>query len=306
MISIIVPIYKSYETLERCLKSIQHQSYKNYEVIMINDGSPDDSEKICLEFQKKDKRFKYFFQENKGVSSARNKGIMHSKGQYITFVDSDDYLEYNYLKLLISFFNNNILLTALSYKKKKKEKLKLLYKDKILGELLINDNFGVAVHNKLFLSEIIVKNNIIFDETMKIAEDFKFLLEYIKYIDYAIFFDGKQAYNKEESYYNSGKLTNWDDKLIGLKYGFDLIHDNGVIGTSILKKYATIREYKICTSTFFFFPAPLTEKYSIFVRKFLKDNITCVLSPKVPFRYKIISFIIVFKPELLNVLRMLS
>lgn len=100
LISIIVPIYNVEEYLRECLDSIQKQSYLNFECIMVNDGSPDNSSKICEEFVEKDSRFRYFEKENGGVSSARNLGIEHSKGEYITFIDSDDWVESDYLEVL--------------------------------------------------------------------------------------------------------------------------------------------------------------------------------------------------------------
>ncbi|MCX4362751.1 MAG: glycosyltransferase [Clostridia bacterium] len=95
-ISIIIPIYNNELLLERCLKSIQAQTFENIEVIMINDGSLDNSENICLSFVKEDERFKYYFQNNAGVSAARNYGLSVKSGEYYTFVDSDDWIEPQY------------------------------------------------------------------------------------------------------------------------------------------------------------------------------------------------------------------
>lgn len=101
LISIIVPIYNVENYLRMCLDSIQNQTYQNFECLLINDGSPDHSSKICEEFVEKDSRFRYFEKENGGLSSARNLGIECSGGgAYITFVDSDDWLENNALDQL--------------------------------------------------------------------------------------------------------------------------------------------------------------------------------------------------------------
>ncbi len=90
--SFIVPIYKTEQYLRKCLQSLLRQDYPSFEVLMINDGSPDNSEEICLEYAKKDSRFHYFKQENQGLSMARNKGIQEAGGEYIFFLDSDDYV----------------------------------------------------------------------------------------------------------------------------------------------------------------------------------------------------------------------
>ena len=100
LISIIVPIYNVENYLRQCLDSILNQTYQNFECLLINDGSPDNSADICREYVSKDSRFRYFEKENGGVSSARNLGIERSKGQYITFIDSDDWVESDYLEVL--------------------------------------------------------------------------------------------------------------------------------------------------------------------------------------------------------------
>ena len=100
LISIIVPIFNTEKYLHQCLDSILSQSYENFECLLINDGSTDASASICREYIAKDARFRYFEKENGGVSSARNLGIERSGGAYITFIDSDDWIEFDYLEVL--------------------------------------------------------------------------------------------------------------------------------------------------------------------------------------------------------------
>ena len=102
LISIVVPIYNVDNYLRQCLDSIQNQTYQNFECLLINDGSPDNSADICREYVSKDARFRYFEKENGGVASARNLGIKYSKGKYITFIDSDDWVDLDYLEVLHS------------------------------------------------------------------------------------------------------------------------------------------------------------------------------------------------------------
>ena len=102
LISIIVPIFNTEKHLHQCLDSISSQSYENFECLLINDGSTDASASICREYVAKDARFRYFEKENGGVSSARNLGIERSGGAYITFIDSDDWVEFDYLEVLYS------------------------------------------------------------------------------------------------------------------------------------------------------------------------------------------------------------
>ena len=102
LISIIVPIYNVEKYLRQCLDSIIAQTYQNFECLLINDGSPDNSADICKEYVDKDARFHYFEKANGGLASARNLGIKQSKGQFITFIDSDDWIELDYLEVLYS------------------------------------------------------------------------------------------------------------------------------------------------------------------------------------------------------------
>lgn len=97
MISIIIPIYNAEAALERMLVSVSKQTFGDYELLLINDGSTDNSEVICLEAQRNDKRIRYISQTNQGVSAARNLGIKESHGDYITFLDADDEIDTNYL-----------------------------------------------------------------------------------------------------------------------------------------------------------------------------------------------------------------
>lgn len=93
LISILVPIYNVQDYLDKCIHSLVCQSYKNIEILLINDGSTDDSEKICLAHAKKDSRIKYIKKENGGIADARNVGLALAKGKYIAFVDADDYVK---------------------------------------------------------------------------------------------------------------------------------------------------------------------------------------------------------------------
>lgn len=105
-ISIIVPIFNVEAWLSRCLNSIYQQTYRNFEVLLIDDGSTDNSSGICINFLKKDSRFKYFRKKNGGLSDARNYGLDRAKGKYIIFIDSDDYIEPEYVKTLYSNIQN--------------------------------------------------------------------------------------------------------------------------------------------------------------------------------------------------------
>lgn len=101
LVSIIVPVYKVEEYIARCVESILAQTYQNMQIILVDDGSPDNSVQICQEYAKDDNRIEIVRQENQGVSVARNNGIDHAAGEYICFVDSDDYIMPNYVSRLV-------------------------------------------------------------------------------------------------------------------------------------------------------------------------------------------------------------
>lgn len=107
MLSIIVPVYNTELHLRRCIDSILSQTYKDFEIILIDDGSSDNSLEICREYEAKDSRVHVFSQENQGVSKTRNRGITLACGEYIQFMDSDDYIEDSMLELLVSTMEKN-------------------------------------------------------------------------------------------------------------------------------------------------------------------------------------------------------
>ena len=138
LISVVIPIYNVEEYLPRCIESVIKQTYENIEIILVDDGSPDSCYDICEEFSKKDGRIKVIHKENGGLSDARNFGINISKGKYITFIDSDDYVSDDYIEYLyfmikkyktkistcghyICYDDNQVVKTALETKKVNKE-----------------------------------------------------------------------------------------------------------------------------------------------------------------------------------------
>ena len=116
-ISIIIPIYNVEKYLVRCIESILNQSYKSFELILINDGSTDKSGEICDLYKSKDKRIKVIHKVNNGASEARNTGIENSNGGYICFVDGDDWIENNMLREMKEYFeiyNPDLIINGLS------------------------------------------------------------------------------------------------------------------------------------------------------------------------------------------------
>lgn len=126
MITVIVPVYKVEEYLDRCIKSILNQTYTDFEVLLVDDGSPDNCGKMCDEYAEKDNRIFVIHQKNGGLSAARNTGINwfyeQNRSDYITFVDSDDWLHPDYLKILMDgITRNNVKISVCDFKRVLKE-----------------------------------------------------------------------------------------------------------------------------------------------------------------------------------------
>ncbi|MFV0196381.1 glycosyltransferase [Empedobacter falsenii] len=190
LVSIIIPVYNAEKYIDRVLKSIHSQIYTNFEVIIVDDGSTDNSYKIIEKWLSIDSRFKYFFKDNAGVSAARNLGINYSKGEYIVFVDADDETTDDYIidfiknienedTLIIQDINRFIHSIIINnYLKLKLEKIKL-------ANIHFKGKFFVGYpFNKFFNAKIIKTNNLKFDETLRIREDEAFFFEYLEYIEY--------------------------------------------------------------------------------------------------------------------------
>lgn len=189
MISIIIPVYNSEKTLKRCVDSILNQTFnRDIEILLVNDGSKDSSESICLEYQNNDKRIKYFKKENGGVSSARNLGIYEAKGEYIAFVDSDDYVEPNMYEIMlnkISKDGSDIVICGYneiySDTQRKINVHPYYANNKTEIAKFVAENFNKAIvsspWNKIFKKKLI-KN--FYDEKISLGEDLLFNIQYFK------------------------------------------------------------------------------------------------------------------------------
>ena len=195
-VSIIVPVYNVGKYLQKCLNSISNQSYPNLEIIIVNDGSTDNSKIIAESFTKKDRRFTLINQPNSGQSSARNAGLKKATGEYISFIDGDDYVCTDFIShllapFLISQSKKPVLsVCGIHYKRLKKNTASNVYinpvrsirpgesfKAYILRLLTIDGRMYSSV-NKLYIAKTAKKLQ--FDTKLNFAEDTKFVLDYLK------------------------------------------------------------------------------------------------------------------------------
>lgn len=212
LISIIVPVYKVEEYLGNCIDAILNQTYRNFELILVNDGSPDRCGQICDEYAQRDNRIVVIHKENGGVSTARNVGIDTAKGDYIAFIDPDDWVEKTLLETyvdnieedslivinvikeyLCGEINNNLLKLQGDRKFDFIKDVELMIKEKPCKELMMEEApWYLSLSfpfNKLYSAKIIKENNIRFEEGLTFAEDDRFNAEYYGYVKVIKFVD---------------------------------------------------------------------------------------------------------------------
>ncbi|WP_269050150.1 glycosyltransferase family 2 protein [Sporosarcina sp. G11-34] len=199
MISIIIPVYNAENRLRKSIESVLNQSYRNIEVLLINDGSTDSSLEICEFYSTNDTRVKVIHQINSGVSAARNRGIIEAKGEYITFVDSDDTIDINTYEVVIDYLQTECLDMIMfgmkfDYYFGEKYSHSNIYKIKENIEVNKNNmknhfidlyeiNYLSSVWNKVIRTSVLKENNLFFEKNMAILEDFKFVLDVLSHTD---------------------------------------------------------------------------------------------------------------------------
>ena len=229
-ISVIVPIYNGEKTIERCVDSLVNQTFKDLEIILVNDGSQDRSLDICKKLYQKNKFIKVFTQNNKGQSAARNLGIKNSIGKYIMFLDCDDTVSNKWCENLYEIIKNqkevlpycgfNILDDGGKFIKKiennETSKWQIETKD-----FFYLDQIGLSGFptNKIFYKDVLVQNNILFDENLKDNEDLKFVLEYVIHIKKIVYTNSQDYnyYSYENSiskYYRNKIFEKWENKYV--------------------------------------------------------------------------------------------
>jgi len=204
-ITVIIPVYNVEKYLKKAVDSVLNQTMKNIEVILVDDGSFDNSCKIIDEYAKNDLRVMIIHQKNKGVSAARNSGLLLAKGQYISFLDPDDWIESNMYEVLYAeAISNNCDLVMCNFLVKdiggqtlrasqhsfksncllERENIK----NEICNQLLVN-GFFTAVWDKIYLRSFLNENKIFFRENIPIREDYFFNIDIFNYSQRAIYVD---------------------------------------------------------------------------------------------------------------------
>lgn len=242
-ISVVVPLYNAQEYIQTCVKSVLQQSFKNFELILVDDGSTDESRNICEKLAQKDERIKFISSQNGGPSSARNIGIKSSLGELIYFLDVDDYIEEETLLTLFKEFEKtDVDLVVGDYKKIMKEETldsghsKYFENDTVLDRdeimtyvrtyLSKPNRFPLFVYSwgRLFKSEIIKKHALVFDENLRTYEDVHFNFKYLEYVEKLSFLSNKGLYFhllQDNFTSHSLKIFNEPENLFGYQKALD-------------------------------------------------------------------------------------
>lgn len=240
LISVIVPIYNVEKFLERCLNSIIEQSYENIEIILVDDGSKDNSGKICDLYAKKDKRIKVFHIENKGVSNARNIGARNANGNYLLFVDADDTINVNMIEKMYNILNREqVDIVKSNYIMEKNGQLinnsELLLEGKFEKKEIQNFIIKNILQEKIrcYIWLLLIKKDLFegFDERLFIFEDANIYLDLLGKAE-SIYITKEILYNYNVSNINSATKSNELYK----KNIFNMILASGILKDT-LKRY---------------------------------------------------------------------
>lgn len=295
MISIIVPIYNTEKYLYRCLDSILNQTYTDFELLLVNDGSTDNSGKICDEYVKKDSRVRVFHKENGGVSSARNVGLLNAKGDWITFCDSDDRVFPSWLSNFELEDNLNFDFISQGFESDKSIFGDDVYKDSYtyscecngtiadIMDLLFENKIGIFLFVNIFKRSIILDNNLLFDERLRYSEDGVFIFKYLSHCNIA------KSTNKIGYYYY---VPDWNSK-----YKKNRVSDI-IAAKSLYESISFIMADKPDNKLLRFYREDLTSKYIEEFKRKDSNKIECLkgirLILKKYFKYSQIFFITKF------------
>ena len=263
VVSIIMPIYNREKSINRAIQSVLCQTYKDFELILINDGSTDNTEKVCKKYVKKDRRIKYIKISNSGPGEARNKGLELATGKYIMFIDSDDFYEEKMVEIMLNEIKesqtNCIICNRIINNKNNKIKQSFVEKNMISEnkqefiEYFQKHNLFNGVCNKIYLKNIIDEYHIKFDKRFISGEDYKFNLDYFNHINTA------KAINKflfnyvmtPNSIIHSSKSYDFFMQVNIVDYNLKIYDDNNFDKKKIYYKYLIIAidgiSYKIQT-----------------------------------------------------------
>lgn len=225
LVSVIIPVYNVEKYISKCIESVLYQSYENYEIILVNDGSTDKSGEICEHYTSKDSRIKVHHKMNGGVSSARNEAMKYCKGKFLTFIDSDDYIGQNFLSELIKrqqSSNADIVIGA-ETKVFNNRVESHHFPEIIIDRAGFSDLFTkyalqkrCSPWGKLLKSDIIKDNGLKFNEQIHLGEDIIFILCYLYNCNKIAFISSSEYYYIQRVGSLTKKINHFTSEIAGL------------------------------------------------------------------------------------------
>ena len=239
-VSVIVPVYNVEKYIEKCLVSLINQTYKNCEFIFVNDGSKDNSCKIINDIKSKisDNRIKIISQENAGVSAARNRGLEESTGEYIVFVDADDFLAKDFVEYMVTLilkYDSDFAYSIENFKKRGEEQESELFDKMITSNesvaLLLGLRVTVGCWNKIYKKKLLVDNDIKFFTDLFYGEGLSFIIRVsqatskIAIGNKKVYYYRKNNENSATTKYDNKKFHNGEKALIKIGKSIDLSNE---------------------------------------------------------------------------------
>jgi glycosyltransferase involved in cell wall biosynthesis len=251
--SIVIPIYNSEKTIKVCVESIINQDYKEYELLLVNDGSTDDSLKICREYERLHTNIKVYTKINRGVSSARNEGIKNVTGKYVTFIDSDDFIEKSFLSDFFEIIKeqefdiviaNYILHYIPGGSKVRLDAGNIGFKNFEINKQIVYAEISGLLSgpfSKIYRSKLLKDSRLFFDESFHFGEDAIFNMSFLQYVKNIKIIDSRKYY------YVQTEL----DSLVKRKYSFE--KTNEYINKITTIRNATVKNFCIEQTLYFDF-----------------------------------------------------
>jgi glycosyltransferase involved in cell wall biosynthesis len=221
LVSIIIPVYNVEKYIGRTIKSLQNQDYNNIEIIVVDDGSPDKSPEIIDSIAQNDCRIKVIHKENGGVSSARNAGLNIAQGDYVTFVDGDDWVDEDYVSYFLSAaekYHSEIVLNKNNYREghwKTKDRCTEIQSEQVIEWIYLGKIF-VAVWNKMYKTSFLKEHNLHFDESIWYGEGMLFNIDCLQFIDKVTVCE-KSVYHQTPNPNSAMRKFNLESNLCGIK-----------------------------------------------------------------------------------------
>lgn len=297
-ISVIVPVYNAAAYIKRCIESILNQTYQNIELILVDDGSTDGSSIICDEYRKKE-NIKIVHKKNGGVSSARNAGLMIASGDYIGFVDSDDYIEKNMFQLMHDNIKDADLSMCGYYQNKKKfigiSNKQIVDRTTAVTYVIGDGGFKGFLWNKLFKKSVIDKYKIRFFPDIHMCEDLVFCISYIDKIEKVCLLPNALYYYEDCGVSLSNAKFN-QKKYSVIKAYNTLLSMDLIKGDKKIFKIVENRKIKHCLSLWMLLVRDnLMDKNTYFLeikREIKHENISFLMDKSYGVKYKLLFLIL--------------